>query len=87
MAHIDRNIMTEPHGHIDAALRPEIDSDAREIALWLRSLLHRIHREVHLSYLAGWFYDLYAIFTSELPRQCSRIQPTPTTMDILGCSE
>lgn len=46
MAHIEQNLTTVPHGWIDIALRPETDLDARETALWLKGLFHRIYREV-----------------------------------------
>lgn len=47
IAHIERNVATEPRDWIDIALRPETASDSCETALWLDTLLRRIHREVH----------------------------------------
>lgn len=44
---IEDNLETEPHSWIDVHLCPETDSDACEIALWLKNLLCRIHGEVH----------------------------------------
>lgn len=46
MAYINHYFMTEPSGHIGIALLPETAFDARETALWLSELLHRIHKEV-----------------------------------------
>lgn len=47
MAHVERDVMTEPRGWIDTALRPETASDASKTALWLNTSLRHIHREVH----------------------------------------
>lgn len=46
MAHVDRHITAEPDGWIGVALSPKMEFDAREIALWLSNLLHRIRRDV-----------------------------------------
>lgn len=45
MARLERTVATELRGRIDVALRPETDADAREIAVWLSTILHRIHEE------------------------------------------
>jgi hypothetical protein len=46
MARIERDLAIEPRGEIATALRPEIDVDTRETALWLNNLLHGIYRTV-----------------------------------------
>ncbi|KAF5309575.1 hypothetical protein D9619_012424 [Psilocybe cf. subviscida] len=48
MAYINYYFMTEPSGHIGIALLPKTAFDARETALWLSELLHRIHKEKHV---------------------------------------
>lgn len=84
MAHIEQNVTTEPHGWINIALRPETDTDARETATWLNTLLHRIYREVHWIDFDQGFHHLYTIFSTDTPQQCPRLQATPKNMDILG---
>ncbi|KAF5309496.1 hypothetical protein D9619_012426 [Psilocybe cf. subviscida] len=49
MAHIDGHVTTEPRGNIGIALRPETNSDTTETAVWLDSLLHRIHIQKYRS--------------------------------------
>ncbi|KAF5309488.1 hypothetical protein D9619_012439 [Psilocybe cf. subviscida] len=47
MARLERTVPTGLRGRIDVALRPETDADAREIAVWLSTILHRIHEEIY----------------------------------------
>lgn len=42
MAHVERDITTEPHGWVDIALQPETAYDACETAFWLENLSRRI---------------------------------------------
>lgn len=53
MIDIEYDIRIEPLGHVDIALRPNKDYDARKTALWLNELLHRIYREVRRLILRG----------------------------------
>ena len=61
MDDVENDLTKKPSGHIDISLRPDTDSDARELALWLKNLFHRIYKEVRYTDLEQSFSDPYAL--------------------------